>query len=153
MECGSYLPEWRERQDYRQSVSANSDLGGGVLLELSHDLDYIRWFFGEMKSVYAKIQNSGTLDIDVEDSVDIIFESERGFSASVHLDFNTRNTRRKCIAKCSEGNLSWDAFGNKVIWQPVDGLEEVEMYQNDRNYVYKEQLKHFLIASRKMSNH
>ena len=143
VECGSYLPEWRERQDYRQSVSANSDLGGGVLLELSHELDYIRWFFGEMKSVYAKIQNSGTLDIDVEDSVDIIFESERGFSASVHLDFNSRNTRRKCIARGSNGDLIWDAVDNKVIWHPVDGIKEVETYQNDHDYIYREQLNHF----------
>ena len=143
IDCGSYLPDWRKGQDYRKSVSAKSDLGGGVLLELSHELDYIRWFFGEMKSVYAIIQNSGTLDIDVEDSVDMIFESQHGFPISVHLDFNTRNTRRKCIASCSNGDLTWDAIDNKVIWQPAEGIEEVEMYENDRNYVYREQLKHF----------
>ena len=143
IDCGSYLPHWRPRQDYRQSVSAKAELGGGVLLELSHELDYIQWFFGNMKSVFANIQNSGTLDIDVEDSVDMIFESEQGYSVSVHLDFNTRNTRRKCTARCSNGNLTWDAVENKVIWQPADVIEEVESYQNDRNYVYKEQLKHF----------
>ena len=143
VECGSDLPEWRPNQDYRKSVSAKSELGGGVLLELSHELDYIRWFFGDMKSVFANIQNSGTLDIDVEDSVDMIFESQHGFPISVHLDFNTRNTRRKCIASCSNGDLTWDAIDNKVIWQPAEGIEEVEMYENDRNYVYREQLKHF----------
>ena len=143
VDCGSYLPDWRKGQDYRQSVSAKSDLGGGVLLELSHELDYIRWFFGEMKIVSAKIQNSGTLDIDVEDSADMIFESGKGYPVSVHLDFNSRSIRRKCIARCSNGDLIWDNIANKVIWQPVEGLEEVETYQNDRNYVYKEQLSHF----------
>jgi len=143
VDCGSYLPEWRKGQDYRQSVSAKSDLGGGVLLELSHELDYIQLFFGEMKSVFANIQNSGTLDIDVEDSADMIFESEQGYSVSVHLDFNSRTTRRECIARCSNGDLIWDIAANKVIWQPADGLEEVETYQNDRNYIYREQLKHF----------
>jgi predicted dehydrogenase len=143
VDCGSYLPEWRKGQEYRNSVSAKSDLGGGVLLELSHELDYIRWFFGNMKSVSANIKNSGTLDIDVEDSADMIFESEHGYSISTHLDFNTRNTRRNCIARCSNGDLIWDAVANKVIWQPADDLEEVEEYQNDRNYIYKEQLTHF----------
>ena len=143
VDCGSYLPDWRKGQDYRKSVSAKSELGGGVLLELSHELDYIRWFFGEMKSVFANILNSGTLDIDVEDTVDMIFESQHGSPISVHLDFNTRNTRRKCIASCSNGDLTWDAIDNKVIWQPAEGIEEVEMYENDRNYVYREQLKHF----------
>jgi predicted dehydrogenase len=143
VDCGSYLPDWRKGKDYRQSVSAKAELGGGVLLELSHELDYIRLFFGEMKSVFANIQNSGTLDIDVEDTVDMIFESKKGFSISVHLDFNSRSIRRKCIARCSNGVLIWDIVANKVIWQPADGLEEVETYQNDRNYVYKEQLMHF----------
>tara|TARA_B100000519_G_C14239452_1_gene436512 strand:+ start:87 stop:1076 length:990 start_codon:yes stop_codon:yes gene_type:complete len=143
IDCGSYLPHWRPERDYRQSVSAIKELGGGVLLELSHELDYIRWFFGDMKSVYANIQNSGTLTINVEDSADIIFKSEPGFPVSVHLDFNSRNTRRKCIARCANGDLIWDAFANRVIWIPANGSEELETYKNDRDYIYKEQLKHF----------
>jgi len=144
VDCGSYLPEWRKGQNYRESVSAKTKLGGGVLLELSHELDYIRWFFGDMKSVYANIQNSDTLDIDVEDSVDMIFESKKGFPVSVHLDFNSRNTRRKCIARCANGDLIWDAGNNKVIWRPGYESEQVKIYQNDRNYIYREQLKHFI---------
>jgi predicted dehydrogenase len=143
VDCGSYLPAWRKGQDYWESVSAKAELGGGVLLELSHELDYIRWFFGEMKSVYAIIQNSGTLDIDVEDSVDMIFESEQGFPVSVHLDFNSRYTRRKCIARCPNGDLIWDAINNEVIWRSADDPEDVKKIQNDRDYIYKEQLKHF----------
>ncbi len=141
--CSSYLLDWREKMDYRQSVSAKKELGGGVLLELSHELDYIRWFFGDMKSVYANIQNSGTLDIDVEDSADMIFESGKGFSVSVHLDFNSRYKSRKCIVRCVNGNLIWDAIANKVTWQTASGSEQLETYENDRDYVYKEQLKHF----------
>jgi predicted dehydrogenase len=143
VECGSYLPDWRKGLDYRNSVSAKAELGGGVLSELSHELDYIRWFFGDMKSVYANIQNSGTLDINVEDSADMIFESELGFSVSAHLDFNSRNTRRKCIVRCANGDLIWDAIANKVIWLPANGSAELETYKSDRDYIYKEQLKHF----------
>ena len=143
IDCGSYLPYWRPDQDYRQSVSAIKELGGGVLLELSHELDYIRWFFRDIKNVYANIQNSGALDINVEDSADIIFESEPGFPVSVHLDFNSRNTRRKCIARCANGDLIWDAIANKVTWKTANGSEELETYKNDRDYIYKEQLKHF----------
>jgi len=96
-----------------------------------------------MKSVSAKIQNSGTLDINVEDSVDMIFASEQGYSVSVHLDFNSGNTRRKCVARCSNGDLIWDAVANKVIWHPAGGTKENETYQNDGDYIYRQQLKHF----------
>ena len=143
VECGSYLPDWRKGMDYRNSVSAKAELGGGVLSELSHELDYIRWFFAEMKSVSANIQNSGTLDINVDDSADMIFESESGFPVSVHLDFNSRNTRRKCIARGANGDLIWDANLNKVIWHTAGGTKENETYQNDGDYIYREQLKHF----------
>jgi len=143
VDCGSYLPDWRKGQDYSQSVSAVKELGGGVLLEMSHEIDYIRWFFGEIKSVSANIQNSGTLDINVEDSADMIFESESGFPVSVHLDFNSRHPRRKCIARCANGDLIWDATANKVTWKTANGSEEMETYKNNRDYIYKEQLKHF----------
>ena len=45
IECGSYLPDWRPGHDYKKTVSALSNLGGGVLNELSHELDYFHWFF------------------------------------------------------------------------------------------------------------
>ena len=143
VDCGSYLPDWRQGQDYRKSVSAISELGGGVLLELSHELDYIRWFFGDMKNVYANIHKSNTLDITVEDFVDMIFISNQGFPVSLHLDFNSQSIRRNCIARCSGGDLVWDTVHNKVIWRPIAGPEEVKAYENERDYIYMDQLKHF----------
>ena len=47
-EIGQYLPSWRPGSDYRQAVSASRALGGGALLELSHEIDYLRWIFGEV---------------------------------------------------------------------------------------------------------
>ena len=67
-ETGQYLPSWRPEIDYRQSVSARQELGGGVLLELSHEFDYLRWIFGEIDWVEGVISQSGCLDIDVEDN-------------------------------------------------------------------------------------
>ena len=47
-EVGQYLPSWRINSDYKKSVSAREELGGGVLLELSHDIDYLVWLFGKV---------------------------------------------------------------------------------------------------------
>ena len=66
IECGQYLPDWRPGTDYRLGVSAQKKLGGGALLELSHELDYLLWIFGSIRSVVAKLETTGTLDIDVD---------------------------------------------------------------------------------------
>ena len=144
VDCGSYLPNWRKKKDYQNSVSSIKSLGGGVLLELSHELDYVRWFFGEMESVYASINNSGVLNINVEDSTDIIFESKKGYPISVHLDFNSRTNRRKCTATCTNGDLIWDAVTNEVIWVTGNGVEDSEKFDINPDYIYREQLKHFI---------
>lgn len=143
IDCGSYLPDWRPGQDYRQSASAIKKLGGGVLLELSHELDYIRWFFGEVENVMAKLGNSSTLDIDVEDSAEILLHSMQGFNIGVHLDFNSRTDRRTCKARCTEGDLIWDAISKTVTWVPSGGSEEVKKFQYGCDYIYREQLRHF----------
>jgi len=143
VDCGSYLPDWRPNQDYRQSVSARKKLGGGVLLELSHELDYIRWFFGCIDSVSAVLQNSGTLGIDVEDNADLILKTVEGLSISVHLDFMSRNIRRTCIVKTSNGDLIWDATSKKVIWRRANSPEEVESFNYDKDEIYRQQLRHF----------
>ena len=143
IDCGSFLPNWRKEKDYSKSVSAKSKLGGGVLLELSHELDYIRWFFGDMINVYANMKNSKTLDIEVEDSADIIFDSKQGFTISLHLDFNSHSSRRLCSVRCTEGDLIWDAIEKNVIWNPAQGSIEVEKMNHNNDDMYRMQLKHF----------
>jgi predicted dehydrogenase len=53
-------------------VSAKKELGGGVLLELSHEIDYLRWIFGEVEWIRATISQQSNLEIDVEDSAHIL---------------------------------------------------------------------------------
>ena len=67
-EVGSYLPSWRKDTDYKKSVSAKKKLGGGVLLELSHDIDYLFWLFGKVEWVSATIYKQSNLKIDTEDT-------------------------------------------------------------------------------------
>jgi predicted dehydrogenase len=144
IDSGSFLPDWRPGQDYRQSVSANSNLGGGVLLELSHELDYSQWFFGEIDQVFAKLSISGAIDVDVEDSAEIILISNKGFVINIHLDFNSKSTRRKCNVRCTEGDLSWDAVSKTMVWLKNDGSIETSNYETDRDHIYREQLIHFI---------
>ena len=143
IECGSYLPDWRPDQDYRKTVSALSELGGGVLLELSHEIDYLYWFFGKPKDVQAQIRNSGTLDINVEDQADLLITSKQGYPITVQIDFNRRHVERKCRVLTTEGELIWDAVNKNVTWKGVNKEQFKYEYNNERNSIYRKQLEVF----------
>ena len=49
--CHSYLPQWRKK-NYKKSYSSNAKLGGGVSLDLSHEIDYIQWIFGNINFLF-----------------------------------------------------------------------------------------------------
>lgn len=114
IEVGQYLPDWRPWQDYRTGVSARAALGGGALLELSHELDYARWFFGEMVALRAWTGRLGDLEIDVEDTAELIAEYRSGVIGSIHLDFLRRDAHRACRIVGTEGTLVWDSADARV---------------------------------------
>lgn len=116
-DVGQYLPDWRPAQNYRQGVSARRDLGGGALLELSHEIDYVRWLLGEPNTVFAMTGHSGLLEIDVEDSADLIL-GYAGTRARIHLDFLERGRSRRCRIVGSDGTLETDLVAGTVsLWK------------------------------------
>ncbi|MDC0198421.1 Gfo/Idh/MocA family oxidoreductase [Candidatus Thioglobus sp.] len=143
IECGSYLPDWRQGQDYRKTVSAINELGGGALLELSHEIDYLHWFFGDPLEAQAQLNNTGILDIDVEDQVDMLVRSEKNFPISVQIDFNRLHAKRECTVITSTGELKWNAIEKKVIWRPLNAEKIDFAYNSERDDLYKKQLNFF----------
>jgi predicted dehydrogenase len=118
-ETAQYLPDWRPDKDYRETVSARGDLGGGVLLELSHELDYLRWIFGEWDWVSAWTGRVSALEIDVEDTalVTIGIEGDQAVTQVVgqlSLDFARRDKTRTVTAVCEAGTLRWDGIAGSV---------------------------------------
>ena len=150
-EVGQYLPSWRPAADYRTTVSAQKALGGGVLLELSHELDYLRWIFGEMTWVQAHLSRQSALEIDVEDTAHLICgiqgrQSRGAIVASLVLDFVRRDTTRICTAVCANGSLRWDGIAGTVNqFDPVKGVwETVFQHMPDRNASYRAEWQHWL---------
>lgn len=118
-EVGQYLPTWRPENDYRLGVSANKNLGGGVLLELSHELDYLQWIFGDVDWVRATLTRQSSLEIDVEDSAHLTFgfkskKSESQLIATLNMDFIRHDKARVCTAIGSKGSLRWDGITGEV---------------------------------------
>ncbi len=118
-EIGQFLPSWRKGTDYRQGVSAQHALGGGALLELSHELDYLRWIFGEVAWIQASLSKQSDLEIDVEDTAHLIlgfYERPhlRPLIASVSLDFIRQDEIRSCTAVGKLGSLRWNGISGTV---------------------------------------
>ncbi|WP_189576881.1 Gfo/Idh/MocA family protein [Marinobacter zhanjiangensis] len=145
-EVGQYLPDWRPDSDYRAGVSARKELGGGALLELSHELDYLSWFFGPFSRVLGVIRSTGCLDIDVEDNVDALLERPGGGLVHVHLDFIQRQASRRFKAVGELGTIEWDLIANEVtLFRPGGSTETV--YADpayDRNRMYIDQMQAFI---------
>ncbi len=148
-EIGQYLPDWRPESDYKHSVSSNKSLGGGVLLELSHEIDYLRWIFGPINWVQSHISKQSNLDIDVEDSANIILglgNNKKGeLIASLNMDFIRHDTTRKCFVIGEGGTLLWDGVLGKVEYfaKGDDDWNTIFLSKPDRDYTYIEEIKSF----------
>lgn len=127
-EVGQYLPDWRKGSSYETSVSASRLLGGGPLLELSHELDYIYWIFGLPTRVTARGGRFADLHIDVEDVVELILEYDHPkLIVNVHLDFLQRVPDRRCRFIGSDGNLLLDLMNRTtriISGKPTESNEE-----------------------------
>ena len=148
-EVGQYLPSWRPELDYRDSVSANKDLGGGVLLELSHDIDYISWIFGPIKWVQSYISKQSSLEIDVEDFANILLGFDNNeLTASLNMDFFRHDTTRKCFAIGEKGTLMWDGVNNEVKYfaKGERNWEIIFSSNIDKNYTYLKEIKSLFSA-------
>jgi len=145
-EVGQFLPDWRPGSDYLKGVSARKELGGGALLELSHELDYLNWFFGPFSRALGIIRSVGNLQIDVEDNVDALLQVPEGPVIHVHLDFLQRQPCRRFKAIGTSGTIEWDLIANEVAILHPDGRTE-KLYADpnyDRNQMYIDQMTAFI---------
>ena len=106
--CGSYLPMWRKNIDYKKSSSAKRKSGGGVLLDLSHELDYIQWLFGKIKLDYVYINKLSDLKISTEDFLSLSGKTKRSKRLQLELNYFSKNTTRRIIADGKNLSLNID---------------------------------------------
>jgi predicted dehydrogenase len=142
-EVGQYLPDWRPTQDYRQGYNVSAAMGGGIILDASHELDYVRWLGGEVESVYCAAGHLSDLEMDVEDTAAITLRMTNGVLAEVHLDCVQRGYARNCKLIGSDGTLIWE-FKEGVRQLLPDKTWRVYPLTPDSNEMYVAELRHFL---------
>jgi predicted dehydrogenase len=144
VEFGSYLPGWRPGTDYTKGYSANKSMGGGIILDDVHEIDYACWLFGYPDSVLSTLGTYGNLDIDVEDVAEMHLHYPDKI-VTIHSDYLQRRYTRICKICFRDGYSTEWVFGDHVT-ECTEAGDNTYSY-GDRfkaNDMYLEEMRYFL---------
>lgn len=135
----SYLPEWREGVDYRNTYSAKKQLGGGVSIDLIHEWDYLCYLLGQPQCVKSFIAKKSHLEIDSDDVAVYIAEYEDKL-VELHLDYFGRKAIRKIELFGKTDSIEADLIEQKILWR---NSGEIVNLDQERNEYQKREMLHF----------
>jgi CMP-N,N'-diacetyllegionaminic acid synthase len=137
--CNSYLPNWRQNINYKDSYSSLRRLGGGVLLDLSHEIDYLEWIFKKIKKLdLVKIKKLSNLKINVEDHVLIAGKTSLS-NFIVDLNYYSLYPRREVVIDGHNFSIKGDLINNFVEIYLNNKNKKIVSFKNDKNYTYIKQ--------------
>jgi len=138
-EAGQWLPDWRPGKNYRESYSAQRNLGGGVALDLIHEVDSARWLIGDFGDVKGMFASSSSLEIDVEDTASFLMKADRGAIVSVNVNYVSRSPFRRYRVVGDEGTVEWDLPNRALRLSTASSTGEIPLapdaFDVDKTYV------------------
>jgi predicted dehydrogenase len=111
---GQHLSEWRPNRDYRDVYSASREKGGGVLLDLSHDLDLILYLLGDYKRLTAIGGKYSSLDISSDDIYGLLIKTEACPVISIQLNYLDRRAKRKILINTNYHTFEADLISGEL---------------------------------------
>lgn len=150
--CGSYLPNWRANIDYQKSYSAHKSQGGGVLLDLSHELDCVNWIAGEMGDIKSSQSKVSDLEIDSDDLVSLIAKTKKGTVVNLSIDYFSKLAHRKVMVNTDSFTIELDLIKNKLVQTFVSGeADTYEMANLERNELFEKMHYEILFLEEKQN--
>ncbi len=128
---GQYLPDWRPETDYRKGYSAIKKMGGGVLRDLSHELDYLNWMLGGWTRLTALGGHVSNLEIDCEDVFSVLFETRRCPVVTVSMNYLDSTLHRDVVALTDRGSIRADLVAGTIVF-----ADETETFDIARDITY-----------------
>ncbi|EAS19081.1 oxidoreductase [Flavobacteria bacterium BBFL7] len=141
--CGSYLPDWRPGVDLKNVYSANKEQGGGVHIDLIHELDYIYWIFGLPISKKCFFSNNSSLNITAYDYANYLFNYD-SFNVNIVLNYYRRDAKRTFEVITNNGTYLLNLLENKILFNNEviysEDQEVMDMYVDQMNFFIKNAL-------------
>lgn len=131
--AGQYLPNWRPQADYRANYSSHRSQGGGVLRDLSHELDYLEHLFGDWLRVCAVGGHFSALEGDSDDMFALMLAHARCPLVQVQMNYTDRVGRRRMLINTDDCTIEADFASGRLA---VNGVEE--SFAVDRDHTYRE---------------
>ncbi|MEQ8925376.1 MAG: Gfo/Idh/MocA family oxidoreductase [Fulvivirga sp.] len=138
--CGSFLPDWRPENDYKKVYSARQELGGGVHLDLIHEIDYLIWLFGKPLNSSNQIRKISDLDINSIDSAIYILNYEKSV-VQIMLNYFRRDPQRKIEIVFDDHSIMLDLIKGLVKSSGGEILFESHLASST---TYFEQMRYFI---------
>ena len=133
--AGQDLSAWRLGRNHKETYSASKQMGGGVLRDLSHELDYLCWIFGRPIGVFALGGKSGNVTIDSDDNWTIIMQTANNCAISLQLNYFDKPGGRFLKVISEESTFNFDFVSGSL-----SSTESVQHLQVERDYSYTQML-------------
>ncbi len=146
---GEDLRTWHQYEDYRQSYAARADLGGGAILTQIHEIDYLYWFFGAPRRLFAVGGHLSRLELDVEDTASMLMDYDehgRHVPVYVHQNYLQRPAKRTLEIIGDAGTIAMDLRAPSLnVFDARGHVTEAKTYDAfERNHLFLDEMRHFL---------
>ncbi len=140
--CTSFLPMWRPNQNHLKGYSANSKMGGGVILDLSHEIDYTSYLLGPVKKIQGNYSKRGDITVDAEDYADILIDTYIS-PANIHINFLSHIRQRYIQLDFEKLTVIGDLINTEIKEYTKEELKNSYRLDYEKGQEYVEQLKYF----------
>lgn len=140
--CTSYYPLWRQDRDYLKSYSAISQYGGGVILDLSHELDYASYLLGEIKDITGNYSKRSNITVDAEDYADLLVNT-KFTPVNIHINFLSQLKQRFVQIDFDQLSVYGDIQNLTIKEYREEKLSKEIKLSYNKGQEYEEQLKYF----------
>ncbi|HLD69905.1 MAG TPA: Gfo/Idh/MocA family oxidoreductase [Candidatus Omnitrophota bacterium] len=142
IQATSFLYRWRKGSDPKKSYSARAKMGGGVILDLSHELDYIEFILGEIQSMKGDFDRRSDVTVDSEDYADFLIQTKKA-PVNLHLNFMSQLNQRIIQVDCKKYSFVAD-IRKSTLSEYRDGkLARKKVFKDSIKECYVKQLNYF----------